>query len=129
MEKSLKMGHILLLNKSKATKLGYADMADSFFSRLRGLMLKGSLERGMILKLPPGRSRHSSGIHMFFMRIPLDVIFLDAQKKVVDQVNLKPWQVYTPKKPARYVLELEEGLIISSGTEIGDEIDFTCEQA
>jgi uncharacterized protein len=127
MEKNLKMSHILLLNRSKGTKLGYADLAASFFSRFRGLMLKGTLERGMILKLPKGRNRRSSGIHMFFMRIPLDVIFLDDQKKVVDQVNLKPWQIYTPKKPARYVLELEEGLIMSSGTEIGDEIDFTCE--
>lgn len=129
MEKNHKRGHILLLNQNRKTKMGYAAMADSFISRLRGMMFKDSIDKGLILKLPKGRSRRSSGIHMFFMRIPLDVIFLDENKKVVDQAHLKPWQVYTPKKPARYVLELKKGLIISSGTEIGDQIDFTCEHA
>lgn len=127
MSKNLNSGSILIINKSKKTTVGYADLADSFFSRFRGLMLKGSLKRGMVLKLPKGRSRRASGIHMFFMRIPLDIIFLDEEKKVVDQVNLKPWQTYTPKKPARYVVELEEGALKSSDTEIGDNLDFTCE--
>lgn len=129
MSKNLKKGRILIINRNKGTTLGYADVADSFFSRFRGLMLRGNLERAMILKLPKGRSKRGSGIHMFFMRIPLDVLFLDDEKKVVDRVNLKPWQTYTPINPARYVVELEEGSIKSSNTEIGDEIDFTCEQA
>jgi uncharacterized membrane protein (UPF0127 family) len=121
-------GCILIVNKTKGTNVGFADTADSFFSRFRGLMLKGNLERGMILKLPKGRSRRGSGIHMFFMRMALDILFLNNEKQVVDQVNLKPWQMYNPKKPARYVVELEEGSIASSDTEIGDELDFTCER-
>jgi len=129
MSKNLNNGSVLIINKSKKTNVGYAELADSFFSRFRGLMLKGSLERGMVLKLPKGRSRRASGIHMFFMRIPLDIIFLNEEKTVVDQVNLKPWQTYTPKKPARYVVELEEGTLKSSDTEIGDKLDFTCEHA
>lgn len=119
----------LLINKSKGSTIGYADTADSFMSRFRGLMLKGNIERGLILKIPKGRGRRGSAIHMFFMRIPLDVLFLDEGKKVVDLVNLKPWQTYTPKKAARYVVELEEGSLTSSDTEIGDVIDFTCDMA
>lgn len=118
----------LIINRSKGTKIAYADMADSFLSRLKGLMFKGKIERGLVLRIPEGRGRRGSGIHMFFMRIPLDVVFLDREKKVVDLVNLKPWQTYNPEKPARYVLELEEGSIESSKTEIGDELDFTCDQ-
>lgn len=121
-------GCILILNKSKGTNVGFADMADSFLSRFRGLMLKGNLERGMVLKLPKGRGRGGSAIHMFFMRMALDILFLNDRKQVVDQVNLKPWQMYTPKKAARYVVELEEGSITSSDTEIGDDLDFTCER-
>ncbi len=117
----------LIINKTKQTKVGYADMANSFISRFRGLMLKGGIERGLVLKIPEGRGRRGSGIHMFFMRIPLDVLFLDEGKVVVDKVHLKPWQMYNPKEPARFVVELEEGA--SSGTEIGDELDFTCELA
>lgn len=118
----------LIVNKSKGTKVGYADMANSFISRFRGLMLKSSIEYGLVLKIPEGRGRHGSGIHMFFMRIPLDVLFLDEKKIVVDKVHLKPWQMYNPKKPARFVVELEEGTLTSSGTEVGDELDFTCDR-
>ncbi|HTX61770.1 MAG TPA: DUF192 domain-containing protein [Methanobacterium sp.] len=117
----------LIINRSKGTRVGHADLADSFLSRFMGLMFKGSIEKGLVLKIPNGRGRRGSGIHMFFMRIPLDVMFLDDEKKVVDLVHLKPWQVYNPKKPARFVIELPEGTLSSSNTEIGDELDFTCE--
>jgi uncharacterized membrane protein (UPF0127 family) len=64
---------------------------------------------------------------MFFMIIPLDVIFLDYEKNVLDQVTLTPGQTYTPKKAARYVVELKEGYLTSSETEIGDVMDFKYE--
>jgi uncharacterized membrane protein (UPF0127 family) len=127
MPKNFKKGRILVINKSKGSNLGHVDMADSFTSRFRGLMLKKRLEKGMILKIPEGRGKMGSAIHMFFMRIPLDVIFLDYEKNVLDQVTLKPWQTYTPKKAARYVVELKEGYLTSSETEIGDVMDFKYE--
>jgi uncharacterized membrane protein (UPF0127 family) len=124
MSQNSKKGSIVVINKSKESILGPVDMADSFSSRFWGLMLKKSLKKGMILKIPAGRGKMGSAIHMFFMRIPLDVIFLDNEKTVLDQVTLKPWQTYTPKKAARYVVELKEGNLISSETEIGDILDF-----
>ncbi|MEN6329172.1 MAG: DUF192 domain-containing protein [Methanobacteriaceae archaeon] len=124
-----KTGSMLIVNKTRGTNLDFAEMADSFFSRFRGLMLKKNLERGLILKIPAGRGRRGSAIHMFFMRIPLDLVFLDEEKIVVDTVTLKPWQTYTPKAPARYVIEFKIGVLNTSYTEIGDELDFTCELA
>ncbi|NYB52914.1 MAG: DUF192 domain-containing protein [Methanobacteriaceae archaeon] len=129
MHKSRKTSYVFIVNKTKGTNLGNADVAQSFFSRFRGLMMVKNLERGLILKLPSNRSRRASGIHMFFMRIPLDVVFTDSQKKVVDVVTLNPWTTYTPRAPARYVIELEKGKLKESNTEIGDELDFTCESA
>ena len=129
MASSEKSSYVFLVNKTKATNLGNADVANSFFSRFKGLMMVKNLERGLILKLPSNRSRRASAIHMFFMRIPLDVIFADSEKKVVDIVTLDPWTTYTPVAPARYVIELEKGKLKESNTEIGDELDFTCEQA
>jgi hypothetical protein len=126
---SEKSSYVFLVNKTKATNLGNVDVANSFFSRFKGLMMVKNLERGLILKLPSDRSRRASAIHMFFMRIPLDVIFADSEKKVVDIVTLDPWTTYTPRAPARYVIELEKGKLKESNTEIGDELDFTCEQA
>jgi uncharacterized membrane protein (UPF0127 family) len=119
----------MVINRTKSTVLGESEIADTFFSRLRGTMFKKELKRGLILKLPNTRSRSGSAIHMFFVRFPLDIIFADADRKVVDVVSIDPWKTYTPKKPAKYVIEMEEGTIESSGTEIGDELDFTCENA
>jgi len=123
------MSYVFIVNKTKGTNLGNADVADSFFSRFKGLMMVKNLERGLILKLPSDRSRRASGIHMFFMRIPLDVVFADSAMKVVDTVALDPWTTYTPVAPARYVIELEKGKLAESNTQIGDELDFTCESA
>jgi uncharacterized protein len=113
-----------LVNKSKNNNLGPVEFADSFFSRFRGLMLKKDLKAGLILKIPSGRGKRGSAIHMFFMRIPLDVIFADEDLKVVDVVTLNPWTTYTPKSAARFVIELKKGLIKDSETENEDLLEF-----
>jgi uncharacterized membrane protein (UPF0127 family) len=119
------MSYVVILNRSKDTNLGEHDLADSFISRFLGLMFKKDLERGLILKLPSSRSRRGSAIHMFFMRFPLDIIFADTDKKIVDMVSIEPWKTYTPKAPAKYVIEMKKGTINKFDLEIGDELDFT----
>jgi len=121
------MSYIVLLNITKGTNLGQLELADSFMSRFLGLMFRNNLERGLILKLPSSRSRRGSAIHMFFMKFPLDIIFVDADKKIVDMVSIEPWKTYTPKDPAKYVIEMEKGSINNFNLEIGDELDFTRE--
>ncbi len=121
------MSYVVLINKTKGINFGQLDFADSFVSRLMGLMFRKDPENGLILKLPSSRSRRGSAIHMFFMRFPLDIIFLDDDKKVVDMVSIRPWKTYTPRSPAKYVVELEEGSINNYKLEIGDEMDFTRE--
>lgn len=115
---------VTVVNVSKSTEIGESEIADTFFSRLRGAMFKSKLERGLILKLPDTRSRRGSAIHMFFVRFPMDIIFADSDKRVVDTVTIDPWKTYTPKKPAMYVIEMEKGTIQASKTEIGDKLDF-----
>lgn len=119
------MRYVVLVNKTKGINMGKVDIADSFMSRFRGLMLRKDIERGLILKLPSSRSRRGSAIHMFFMMFPLDILFADENKKVVDLVSIKPWKTYTPKSPAKYVIELEIDSINKFNLEIGDELDFT----
>ena len=48
------------------------ELADSFFSRLRGLMFRRRLKEGCGLLLAPCNS-----VHMLFMRFAIDVIYLD----------------------------------------------------
>ena len=121
------MSYVVLINKTKGINFGQLDFADSFVSRLMGLMFRKDPENGLILKLPSSRSKRGSAIHMFFMRFPLDIIFLDDDKKVVDMVSIRPWKTYTPRSPAKYVVELKEGSINNYKLEIGDEMDFTRE--
>jgi len=121
------MSYIVLLNITNGTNLGKLELADSFMSRFLGLMFKNNLEGGLILKLPSSRSRHGSAIHMFFMRFPLDIIFADSNKKIVDMVSIEPWKTYTPIAPAKYVIEMKKGSINNFNLEIGDELDFTRE--
>lgn len=120
---------LMVINTTKNTELGESEVADTFFSRLRGTMFKKKLEKGLILKLPGARSRSGSAIHMFFVRFPLDIIFADSDRNVVDTVSIDPWKTYTPKKPAKYVIEMGKGTIKSSETEIGDKLDFICKDA
>ena len=63
------------------------ELAESFLSRLRGLMGRRRLEKGRGLLLAPCNS-----IHMLFMRFAIDVIYLDKEfciKKIAR--NVLPW--------------------------------------
>lgn len=118
------MSKIILVNITRETIMGPVEFAETFFSRLRGLMFKKKINSGLVLKIPAGRGKRGSAIHMFFMRIPLDVLFVNENKQVVDMVSLDPWNTYTPRESARYVIELKKGIIKTSSTKIGDIIDF-----
>ena len=63
-------------------------------------------------------------IHTFFMKFPIDVLFLDAGQKVVRVIeNLKPWRVSPWVFAARSVLELAGGALKGS-VQVGDELEF-----
>ncbi|MBI2647111.1 DUF192 domain-containing protein [Candidatus Woesearchaeota archaeon] len=64
-------------------------------------------------------------LHMFFVFYPIDVLFLDKNKNVVDiKENFKPFTLYKSNKKAMYAVELPKGSIRKTNTCIGDKIDF-----
>jgi len=64
-------------------------------------------------------------LHMLFVFFPIDVLFLDKNKKVVEiKENLRPFSFYTPKNKAKYIIELPFNTIKNSGTRAGDKIGF-----
>ena len=64
-------------------------------------------------------------LHMVFVFFPIDVLFLDKNKKVIEmKKNFRPFSLYIPKKKAKYILELPEGTIQKTKTGIGDKINF-----
>ena len=64
-------------------------------------------------------------LHMFFVFYPIDVVYLDGSRKVVEiKEHFLPFTFYTPKKKAQYVLELKSGVIHASGTKVTDSLAF-----
>ncbi len=81
-------------------------VADTFWSRFRGLMLRRQLPAGNGLLIRPGTS-----IHMMFMRFPIDAIFCDRDHRVTSVARgLRPWTgLAFGGKGAKYVIELPAG--------------------
>ena len=97
-----------------------AEVASSPWSRFWGLMGRRDLAPGGGLLITP-----CSSIHMFFMRFPIDVIFLDRNDTVVKIVHaIKPWRTALGGG-ARKALELPAGTAAATGTERGDRMTFT----
>jgi uncharacterized membrane protein (UPF0127 family) len=72
------------------------------------------------------------GIWMKDMKIPLDIIWLDKDKKVIYIVKdaspeLSTSVVFEPEEPARYVLELSAGTVSRAGIKTGQTAEFSLE--
>ncbi len=64
-------------------------------------------------------------IHMFFVFYPIDLIFLNKNKKIVElKQNLKPFTFYKSKNKAKYILELKNNTIRNDKIKINDKISF-----
>jgi uncharacterized membrane protein (UPF0127 family) len=84
--------------------------------RMRGLMGRRTLDNGEGMLLAP-----CNGIHMFFMRVPLDVVFLNRHNQVVCTVSGLPIGALVPRIPgAVSVVEVPVGTVCESGTTVGD---------
>ena len=96
--------------------------AESIEDRMIGLMFRKSIHEGFDgLLLNPCKS-----IHTFFMRFPIDVLFLNRELKVVKIIkNLKPWRITGLYFRADQVLEMSIGSIPES-LKIGDELEIIC---
>ena len=60
---------------------------------------------------------------VFFVFFPISVVWLDAERRVVDKVLAHPWRpYYAPSRPARYFVEGHPSLL--DKVSVGDELDF-----
>jgi uncharacterized protein len=95
-------------------------VADNLFTRMKGLLGKKELPHGEALWIKPCFS-----VHTFFMKFPIDVIFLNKKNQVITAINdLRPNRL-TRLYPQSYsVLELPPGTIVASNSQIGDIIEI-----
>ena len=101
--------------------VGYAD---SFLSKLRGLMFRSRLDLNDGLLLVEKRnSRLDTSIHMFFVPFDLAVFWINAEMLVVDKVIAKSWRpAYMSKVDAQYTLEIHPDRF--GDYEIGDKVEI-----
>jgi uncharacterized protein len=85
--------------------------------RMKGLLGRKELPSGEGLLIRP-----ASSIHMFFMRFPIDAVFLDRELRVVGIAeSLQPWRLAW-RRGAHSVLELAAGEAGRRGLQVGDRL-------
>ena len=115
-----------IVNRTRGTLLGFQiSLADTWWSRFRGYLGRNAPKNGEGILLVPCNS-----IHTFGMAFPLDVIFLSAEGVVLElRESVLPRRLCKRVAGGRYVLELPEGTISATQTEVGDEFSWTPERA
>jgi uncharacterized membrane protein (UPF0127 family) len=111
---------VCAMNESKGAIVApRVKVASSLWARSVGLLGAVSLSADKGLWLKPCRS-----IHTFFMRFPIDVLFLDRQGIVLFKATLVPWRFSRWERQAGSVLELAAGTLARTKTDVGDRISF-----
>ena len=100
------------IRKNGETLFRDIEVASSYRERMKGLSGRKELGCGGLLFVFTREAKHS--IWMPNMKFPIDIVFIDKERKVVDikccarpiSANPKTWRIFRPKEKALYVLEL-----------------------
>ena len=84
---------------------------------MRGLLGRKELPSGEGILLRPAGS-----VHTFFMRFPIDVVFLDRDLSVLSVAeDVRPWKM-RGARGAKAVLELPSGECARRGIRVGQQL-------
>ena len=98
----------------------HVDVADSFCSRLKGLIGRSDLPAGHALYIP-----HCNCVHTFFMRFNLDLVFVDRSMRVRKIVrNVPPRRVIAGGLRSAGVLELQSREPLAGPLEAGTLLEL-----
>jgi uncharacterized protein len=113
----LKVNNKLLMKNVK--------LANTSWQRTKGLMFEDEKQFNYALVFDfPHESKIGTSLHMIFVFFPIDVLFLNKKKEVVDKITLNPFTPnYTPKKAAKYVIEMPAGK--NKKVKLKDKISWT----
>ena len=95
-------------------------VADNALTRMRGLLGRTGLEPGEGLLIRPAGS-----IHTFFMRFPIDVVFVSRAGEVLKVAReVPPWRT-AAARGAKVVIELGAGEADRNGISVGTHLDLS----
>ena len=108
-----------IVNTTRQTVLASrAERARSYWARLRCLIFRHCFPDDGGLVIEPNNS-----VHTFWMRFPIDVVFVDRHDRVVGLVEaMPPNRPFAGARRARRTIELPAGTIARTQTEQGDTL-------
>ena len=109
-----------ILNLTRQTELAAnAEKAGTGVARRKGLLGRTGLPSGGGLWIVPCES-----VHTFFMKFPIDLVYIDRNRKVKKvRNNVRPWRL-SACLSAHSIIELPVGAISGSQTMPGDKLEF-----
>jgi uncharacterized protein len=111
-------GVVMLIRQDGSVACERCTIAHRMWPRMRGLLGKRGLEAGEGLLIRPAPS-----IHTFFMRFPIDVVFLSRQGEVLKVAErVPPWRARSCRH-SYAVLELAAGEAERCGIAMGERLD------
>ena len=118
--------NVVLIDNDAGNIIVNVEIADDAEERALGLMFREFLDdkNGMFFVFD------DEDYHSFWMKntlIPLDMIFISEDFKIVDIIYAEPCredscESYKPIKPAKYVLEVNGNFTIKNDVKIGNKI-------
>jgi|SRR3989344_1750614 len=113
----------MIQNISKNKKINLKlEICDTILSKSIGLMFSKKQNQTLIFRF---NNEKIIPLHMLFVFYPIDVLFLNKEKIVVEsKENFKPFTFYTPGKKAKYVVEMPRNSIKKLKAEVGNKIGF-----
>jgi uncharacterized membrane protein (UPF0127 family) len=110
------------INTTRGTVVGERiRVAESGLETIVGLLGERELPSGDGLLIVP-----SQGVHTWGMRFAIDVMVLDAAWNVIAiRCDMRPFRMTRLFWKAAAVLELQTGTVDSTGTVVGDTIEFS----
>jgi len=109
-----------------------AEVANTDTTRARGLMMREHLgeHEGMLFSYPSERPG-DNGFWMYNTWIPLDIAYLDSQRRIVKLIQMQPCDsidpsrcpVYRPYEPYQGALEMNIGYFAKYNISVGAQVN------
>lgn len=121
-----KLKHMIInQNKTNSHKIivSRITLLKSALSKAKGLMFSKKIsDIGYVFVFDDEKI---VSLHMLFVFFPIDVLFLDKNKKIVEiKESFRPFTFYTPQSKAKYVVELPCGIVKEKEIKVGEGLSF-----
>ena len=108
----------LVSTTTNRTLIPNLHVADTTWSRMVGLLGRDGLAPDEALYIP-----RCASIHTFFMKFPIDVVFVNSAMEVTKTVaSVGPGRLVFTNWATRHVIEFSEGFLAQNPIQIGEKL-------